>query len=430
MTSVKALTALRKLGMPLSGMAALGLSLAASLTVLIATSDDLNAALGPADASADAAAAVGEAAAPIVLAQVADDGGPRDPNYGGATPPEHDGWVGPVQDWLARANRAYQGVIVKGLSSPPAGGDDAIARKIEETKGEPEHAASDAPAPAADPATEAMVREAAENADAARDAVKADAQVPPTKRQPPTTPAPRATEPEADTAADIAAKAERQRRENEREEARQREAAERRKAEAEARAVADAKRAREAESLAAAKSARDAERREEAARRDAEQRRSREAEAEHAEAARRSEPDRRDREPVASAASTHRRTITLTTEPIRRPAPTSVMYRPEMASPAARRIAYGAAGHRSGARVKGWSKRRSASAGVCRAAGRRITPPARYVVARGDSLWSISSRHYRNGRQFPKIYRANRQRIADPDLIYPCQKLRVPARRA
>jgi colicin import membrane protein len=42
-----------------------------------------------------------------------------------------------VQDWLARSNRDYQGKIVKGLSTPstaPAEAEDAIARKIEETK--------------------------------------------------------------------------------------------------------------------------------------------------------------------------------------------------------------------------------------------------------------------------------------------------------
>ena len=67
--------------------------------------------------------------------------------------------------------------------------------------------------------------------------------------------------------------------------------------------------------------------------------------------------------------------------------------------------------------------------GRCRNAGRKVKPPATYVVARGDTLWDISELHYRSGARYPIIYRANRSKIADPDLIYPCQRLFLPARR-
>ncbi|MEQ1652810.1 MAG: LysM peptidoglycan-binding domain-containing protein, partial [Hyphomicrobium sp.] len=63
---------------------------------------------------------------------------------------------------------------------------------------------------------------------------------------------------------------------------------------------------------------------------------------------------------------------------------------------------------------------------ACRGSGRRVTPPGRYTIKRGDSLWRISERHYHKGRLYPKIYSANRQAIRDPDLIYPCQRVLVP----
>jgi nucleoid-associated protein YgaU len=62
----------------------------------------------------------------------------------------------------------------------------------------------------------------------------------------------------------------------------------------------------------------------------------------------------------------------------------------------------------------------------CRLAGRTIKVPGRYVVADGDSLWSIAVRHYDNGTLYKRIYRVNRRRIADPDRIRPCQRLYLP----
>lgn len=46
-----------------------------------------------------------------------------------------------------------------------------------------------------------------------------------------------------------------------------------------------------------------------------------------------------------------------------------------------------------------------------------------YEVVRGDSLWRISGREdtYNNPYQWPLIYKANRDKIRDADLIYPGQ---------
>lgn len=63
---------------------------------------------------------------------------------------------------------------------------------------------------------------------------------------------------------------------------------------------------------------------------------------------------------------------------------------------------------------------------ACKGAGRRVRPPAAYVVARGDSLWTITRRHYRHGVRWVAVYKANGDKIADPDLIYPCQRFHMP----
>jgi hypothetical protein len=52
--------------------------------------------------------------------------------------------------------------------------------------------------------------------------------------------------------------------------------------------------------------------------------------------------------------------------------------------------------------------------------------PKVHVVAAGDNLSKISQATYEN-QYWPKIYRANKLIISDPDLIYPGQKLTLPA---
>jgi nucleoid-associated protein YgaU len=53
--------------------------------------------------------------------------------------------------------------------------------------------------------------------------------------------------------------------------------------------------------------------------------------------------------------------------------------------------------------------------------------PASYSVKRGDHLWGIASnsRIYGNPYQWPLLYKANRDKINDPDLIEPGQNLAV-----
>ena len=49
-----------------------------------------------------------------------------------------------------------------------------------------------------------------------------------------------------------------------------------------------------------------------------------------------------------------------------------------------------------------------------------------YTVVRGDSLWAIARKYYGNGKQYTKIYNANRNKIKNPSLIYPGQVLVIP----
>lgn len=51
-----------------------------------------------------------------------------------------------------------------------------------------------------------------------------------------------------------------------------------------------------------------------------------------------------------------------------------------------------------------------------------------YVVRSGDCLWRIAAdgRGYGDGRDWRRIYEANRDAIRDPDLIHPGQEFRIP----
>jgi nucleoid-associated protein YgaU len=51
-----------------------------------------------------------------------------------------------------------------------------------------------------------------------------------------------------------------------------------------------------------------------------------------------------------------------------------------------------------------------------------------YTVVKGDHLWGIARKkeHYGNGFAWPVIYKANRDQIKNPDLIYPKQTFKIP----
>ena len=50
-----------------------------------------------------------------------------------------------------------------------------------------------------------------------------------------------------------------------------------------------------------------------------------------------------------------------------------------------------------------------------------------YTVKYGDSLWNIAKKIYGDGSKYTKIYEANKDKIKNPNLIYPDQTLVIPA---
>ncbi len=58
---------------------------------------------------------------------------------------------------------------------------------------------------------------------------------------------------------------------------------------------------------------------------------------------------------------------------------------------------------------------------------RDIPEPVFYTIAKGDTLWGISTDFYKDGAKYPMIVEANLEVIKDADKIYPGQSIRVPA---
>ena len=58
---------------------------------------------------------------------------------------------------------------------------------------------------------------------------------------------------------------------------------------------------------------------------------------------------------------------------------------------------------------------------------RDLPEPVFYTIAKGDTLWGISTDFYKDGAKYPLIVEANLEVIKNADKIYPGQSIRIPA---
>lgn len=49
-----------------------------------------------------------------------------------------------------------------------------------------------------------------------------------------------------------------------------------------------------------------------------------------------------------------------------------------------------------------------------------------YTIVKGDTLWAIAKKFYGNGSKYTVIHNANKDKIKNPNLIYPGQVLTIP----
>ena len=74
--------------------------------------------------------------------------------------------------------------------------------------------------------------------------------------------------------------------------------------------------------------------------------------------------------------------------------------------------------------MSGMKKSRAAAA---KGSGKQIKMAGNiYVVKKGDCLWNIAKAVYNKPLKWKAIYKANKKKIKDPNLIYPNQKLIIP----
>ena len=67
---------------------------------------------------------------------------------------------------------------------------------------------------------------------------------------------------------------------------------------------------------------------------------------------------------------------------------------------------------------------------VCRIGKtRRSRRAISYVVKPGDTLWSISERYLGSGTRFDVIFRANEDRLHDPNILRDCQRIIIPLKK-
>ncbi len=64
-------------------------------------------------------------------------------------------------------------------------------------------------------------------------------------------------------------------------------------------------------------------------------------------------------------------------------------------------------------------------------AKKETRPPAKpapktHTAKKGDTLWAIAQKHLGKGSRYPEIHKLNKDKVKDPNLIYPGQVLTLP----
>jgi murein DD-endopeptidase MepM/ murein hydrolase activator NlpD len=76
--------------------------------------------------------------------------------------------------------------------------------------------------------------------------------------------------------------------------------------------------------------------------------------------------------------------------------------------------------------MRGWSDPKKYFSEPLPQEQQQTQQPHIYEVIPGDSLWKIAEKFYGNGAKWRLIYEANKDKIKNPNLIYPYQKLIIP----
>lgn len=56
-----------------------------------------------------------------------------------------------------------------------------------------------------------------------------------------------------------------------------------------------------------------------------------------------------------------------------------------------------------------------------------VSEPMAYTVQKGDTLEKIAKQFYGSTKQWPRLYKANRETLKNPNRVYPGQRLMIPA---
>jgi len=73
-----------------------------------------------------------------------------------------------------------------------------------------------------------------------------------------------------------------------------------------------------------------------------------------------------------------------------------------------------------------WALALVVAAGAARAQAPEPAPVGEHVVRAGETLAEIAAATLGDARLWPRLYRANRDQIRDPAVVYPGQRLTIP----